>query len=137
MERLNFVLSKINQHIEEIEERSKQNVSTDLEAYDALAMSCLQLVNRLIDLGKIVISSKHLGFPETYSDIFKTLANQRIITQEELRTILKLIYYRNLISHEYSNITWKELLEFKESLDVVRGVVKKLKDSVADETSAE
>ena len=130
MDRLNFVVSKINQHIEEIKERSKQDISTNLEAYDALAMSCLQLVNRLVDLGKMMVSEKHLGFPETYSDIFKILANQGIITKEELSVILKLIYYRNLIYHEYSNITWKELLEFRENLDSVQEVVEKLAASL-------
>ena len=109
MERMNFILSKINQHMEEIKERSKRGIEHDLDAYDALAMFCLQLVNRLIDLGKLVVSKRHLGFPETYSDVFKILASHDIISQEELGVVLKLIYYRNLISHEYSNITWKEL----------------------------
>ncbi len=71
--------------------------------YDAMAMACMQLVNRLIDLGKLVISEKHLGFPETYSDIFKILAQNNLIT------------------------TAKELLEFREHIPKIREMVERLK----------
>ncbi len=115
--------------MEEIEERSKKDIGKDLDAYDALAMSCLQLVNRLVDLGKVIISERHLGFPETYTDVFKALRNAGIITDDELKLVTKLVYYRDLISHEYSNITPKELMEFRENLPKIKKMVERLKTS--------
>ncbi len=128
MDRLNFLLSKINQHLAEIEERSKEKPKT-LKDFDALAMSCLQLVNRLIDLGKLLVMEKHLGFPETYSDIFKILKANEIITKEDYETVVKLIYLRNLISHEYSTISDEDLLKFRELSEKVKQIVEKLKTS--------
>ncbi len=68
-------------------------------------MSCFQAVNTAIELGEYIISEKNLGFPAKYKEIFELLYKSKIINKTTLTCIKRSIFLRNLIAHEYYEIT--------------------------------
>jgi uncharacterized protein YutE (UPF0331/DUF86 family) len=84
--------------------------------YNTLAMECFQSVNALIEIGEWIVTEKKLGFPATYREIFEMVHNHKIIEGDTFESIKRLIFLRNLVSHEYHKITRDELIEMVELL---------------------
>jgi uncharacterized protein YutE (UPF0331/DUF86 family) len=84
--------------------------------YNTLAMECFQSVNALIEIGEWIVTEKKLGFPATYREIFEMVHNHKIIEGDTFESIKRLIFLRNLVSHEYHKITRDELIEMVDLL---------------------
>ena len=89
---------------------------SDYFVYNTLAMECFQSVNALIEIGEWIVTEKKLGFPATYREIFELVHNHKIIDRDIFESIKRLIFLRNLVSHEYHKITRDELIEMVELL---------------------
>ncbi|MBU4374108.1 MAG: DUF86 domain-containing protein [Euryarchaeota archaeon] len=89
---------------------------SDYFVYNTLAMECFQSVNALIEIGEWVVTEKKFGFPSTYREIFELLHDHKIIDRDILESIKRLIFLRNLVSHEYHKITRDELIEMVDLL---------------------
>ncbi|MDI6855587.1 MAG: DUF86 domain-containing protein [Candidatus Thermoplasmatota archaeon] len=126
MIRLASAISRIEKHKRKAKELSKQDLSNYL-VFSALAMECFQAVNATIDLGELIVSEKRLGYPSKYREIFEFLYNEKIIGNKTLENIKRLIFLRNLISHEYYTITERELKEMANLLDCLDELMKKAK----------
>ncbi len=109
--RKSSLISRINGHIQKAREILEEKKLSDYYAATSLTMECFQAVNNLIDLGEVVVTEKNLGFPEKYRETFEFLFKARIINQESLEAFKRLIFLRNLISHEYYRIKEEELRE--------------------------
>jgi len=68
------------------------------------------------------------GFPSTYREIFELLHNHKIINKETFESIKRLIFLRNLISHEYHKITKDELIEMVDLLKEAEKFIEKVKE---------
>ncbi|WP_067052210.1 type VII toxin-antitoxin system HepT family RNase toxin [Methanofollis ethanolicus] len=73
----------------------------DKKTYYAVSMVLFSLLNRVIDLGSEMAMGANLGTPATYRDIFRMLEKGGIIDGGMNRSLSSLVYYRNLLSHEY------------------------------------
>jgi uncharacterized protein YutE (UPF0331/DUF86 family) len=81
-------------------------------------------------LGEYIVSEKKLGFPSKYREIFELLYEAKLINKKTLNNIKRLIFLRNLIAHEYYNITkeeLKEMVSLLNCLDELVRIAKKLK----------
>ena len=128
--RIISIIRRIEKHVKNARELAKQDLSKYL-VFNSLAMECFQTVNSLIDLGEAIITEKRLGFPSKYKEIFEFLYRAKIINKETLNGIKRLIFFRNLISHEYYTIKVEELEEMVRLLqyaDEFVADVKKLKN---------
>jgi len=96
--------------------------------YNTLAMECFQSVNALIEIGEWVVTEKKLGFPSTYREIFELLHDHKIIDRDILESIKRLIFLRNLVTHEYHKITRDELIEMVDLLKNARKFVVRVKE---------
>jgi len=96
--------------------------------YNTLAMECFQSVNALIEIGEWIVTEKKFGFPSTYREIFELLHDHKIIDMEILESIKRLIFLRNLVSHEYHKITRDELIEMVDLLKNARKFVVRVKE---------
>jgi len=70
------------------------------------------------------LSEKKFGFPSKYREIFELLYEAKMISKKTLNDIKRLIFLRNLISHEYYNITKEELKEMASLLNCLDELVK-------------
>ncbi|MEO0268967.1 MAG: HepT-like ribonuclease domain-containing protein [candidate division WOR-3 bacterium] len=100
---------------------------TDYFIYNTLAMDCFQAVNALIEMGEIIVTKNKIGFPSTYREIFELLFKEEILTEEEFESAKRLLYFRNLISHEYYRISESELLEMVDLLEKIKEFVERIK----------
>lgn len=90
-------------------------------------MECFQSVNTVIEIGEWVVTEKRVGFPATYREIFELLHNHKIIDKQTFESMKRLIFLRNIISHEYHKITKEELLEMVELLKDAEKFVESVK----------
>ncbi|MGC8771745.1 MAG: DUF86 domain-containing protein [Brevinematia bacterium] len=95
--------------------------------YNTMAMECFQAINALIEIGEYIVTKYKLGFPSTYRQIFEILYNEKYITKEEFEVFKRLVFLRNLISHEYYTISAEELLEMSNLFDKIAGFIKQIK----------
>ncbi len=119
---------RFEKHFSNAKKLKGKNIS-DYFIYNTLAMECFQAVNALIEIGEYIVTSRKLGFPSTYIEIFEILFQNGWMNKEELKSAKKLIFMRNLISHEYYQITENELLEMIDHLENVNKFVEKTKEA--------
>lgn len=124
--RLALIISRIEKHKRKAKEIGKLDLSNEL-VFSALSMECFQAVNSAIDLGEQIVSEKNLGFPSKYREIFELLHQAKMISKETLEDIKRLIFLRNLISHEYYTITKEELKEMTALLNSLDELIKNAK----------
>ncbi len=101
---------------------------SDYFIYSTLAMECFQSVNAMIEIGEWIVTEKKLGFPATYREIFELLHDHKIIDKETFESIKRLIFLRNLISHEYHKITQDELIEMVDLLKKSEKLIERVKE---------
>lgn len=119
---------RLERHIENARKLLVKEDVSEYFLYTSLAMECFQAVNSLIELGEYAVTQKKLGFPSKYREIFELLQQQRIIDQQALKAIKRLIFLRNLIAHEYYRISEEELKEMVELLDYAEILKEKIKE---------
>jgi len=124
--RLASIISRIERHKEKALELVREDLS-DYLVFNALAMECFQAVNSTIELGELLVSENNFGFPSTYREIFELLYKNKMISKETLDDMKKLVFFRNLIAHEYYAITEKELREMVELLSCVDELIENAK----------
>lgn len=131
MIRLASIISRIERHGTKAKELSKQDLS-DYLVFNSLAMECFQAVNSAIDLAELIVSEKNLGFPSNYREIFELLHEAKLIDKKTLDDIKRLVFLRNLISHEYYTITQKELKEMANLLGCLDKLIESAKKIIKE-----
>ena len=115
-----IIIKNIETNLEQVEQRFKNESSfRDKLLFDAGCMALFQVLNRSIDLSEEVILQKHLPFPASYGDSFTVLKDNKIIDQNTCDKMKKLVTYRNLISHEYYNITPKDVKKILAQITII------------------
>ncbi|MGB9772930.1 MAG: DUF86 domain-containing protein [Bacteroidota bacterium] len=121
------LIMRFETHSKNAREVAEKDVS-DYFVYNTLAMECLQSVNALIEIGEWIVTEKKFGFPSTYREIFELLHNNKIIDNGIFESIKRLIFLRNLISHEYYRISKDELVEMVGLLKGAEKFIESVKD---------
>ncbi|MDY6985260.1 MAG: HepT-like ribonuclease domain-containing protein [Candidatus Thermoplasmatota archaeon] len=122
------LIMRFETHSKNARDSAEKDVS-DYFVYNTLAMECFQSVNALIEIGEWMVTEKKLGFPATYREIFELLYNHKIIDKETFENIKRLIFLRNLISHEYYKITRDELIEMVDLLKSAEKFIERVKET--------
>ena len=104
------IIERIERHIDKAKKIVKLDSSDEI-IFNALAMHCFQAINAGIELGELIISAKKLGFPSKYREIFELIFKAKLISKNTFQDIERLVYLRNLVAHEYQEISAKELKE--------------------------
>jgi uncharacterized protein YutE (UPF0331/DUF86 family) len=130
MDRIGNIVADVNRYFRDLEKLSitKEEDLKDIKTFYASSMVVFSILNRAIDLGEEIITTFDLGYPTKYREIFDILENAGIISNETARKMRKLIFYRNVIAHEYYRISWKELYDVIQRLTIVKDFVKEIKE---------
>jgi uncharacterized protein YutE (UPF0331/DUF86 family) len=62
------------------------------------------MIELCADIASHVISDNELRTPETYADTFRVLAENGILTPEQLAVMEKMAKFRNIVVHQYETI---------------------------------
>ncbi len=121
------LIMRFETHSKNARDVAEKEVS-DYLVYNTLAMECFQSVNALIEIGEWIVTEKKLGFPATYREIFELVHNHKIIDKDTFESIKRLIFLRNLVSHEYHKITSDELIEMVDLLKNAGKFIERIKE---------
>ena len=124
--KLPVIISRIERHVKRANELMDRDLSDDV-IFSALSMEYFQAINSAIDLGEYLVSKYNLGIPSTYREIFEILHKNKIISDEILSGMKKLIFYRNLMAREYYTIEAKDLKEIVSMLNILLDLVESVK----------
>lgn len=135
LEKIGKVTDDIRRYLEDLTELKikKEEDLFDKNRFYAASMAAFSIMNRCVDLGNEIISTCKFGIPTTYRDIFETLYRRKVIDKDIKDELLKLIYYRNLIAHEYHRITVEELLTMIQKLQVIHAFLESVSGFVKGE----
>ena len=78
------------------------------------------------------VTSRNLGVPGTYREIFNLLARGNVIDKELASDLSNLVYQRNILAHEYHNLTEKDVFRTYRRVYVIRKFVEQVKEHIKD-----
>jgi uncharacterized protein YutE (UPF0331/DUF86 family) len=105
-ERISTIISDMRRYRRDLQDLAitRPTDLNDKRTFYAASMILFALLNRTIDLGNEMIIAHGFGVPSTYRDIFIILEKETVINHELAKKIAGLVFYRNLLSHEYHGI---------------------------------
>jgi len=130
MERIGKIISDIEKYFRDLEELKIEKIEDleDKRNFYALSMALFSILNRTIDLGSEIVIANNLGMPSTYRDIFGLLGKNGFIDKALEKELSHLVFYRNLLSHEYYDLTEKDVFDVSKRTDVIKKFVEKVKE---------
>ncbi len=103
---------------------------TGKERFYAVSMLTFSIMNRCIDLANEIISACKFGIPHSYRDLFEYLYRENVIDKDVRDKMVTLVYYRNLIAHEYHEIDEKEILTLVKVIGVSEIFLEQVRDFI-------
>ncbi len=134
LERLTKIISDIYRYLDDLErmELTDMRDLDDIKNFYAVSMILFTLINRVIDLGDEIVTSRNLGVPGTYREIFNLLERGKVIDKELASDLSNLVYQRNILAHEYYNLTEKDVFKTYRRVHVIRKFVERVKENIKD-----
>ena len=102
----------------------------DYTHVDALTLNIERACQAAIDLAMHIVSTHHLGMPQSSADGFSLLEKAGIITESLAKTMRAMTGFRNVAVHQYQELDtdilaviasrgWKDLVAFCQALGMV------------------
>jgi uncharacterized protein YutE (UPF0331/DUF86 family)/predicted nucleotidyltransferase len=70
------------------------------------------IINAILDISKIIISSFKFPMPKTYRETVFALNELNIFSSQDLEKISSWVNLRNILAHEYLRINWERIRDF-------------------------
>ena len=130
VERIGKIISDIERYFRDLEGLNIKKVEDleDRKDFYAISMVLFSILNRAIDLGDEIVMANNLGMPSTYKEIFRLLTRNEYIGKDIGEELSNLVFYRNLLSHEYYDLTEDDVFEVFKRIDIVKKFVGRIKD---------
>ena len=87
-----------------IEEDFDDEFETNYTKQDAVTLNIQRAIQQTIDLGAYLVKKYKLGIPKTTKDIFIFLSQKGIISKELSNNLQKMLGFRNVAIHEYTQL---------------------------------
>jgi len=66
-------------------------------------------IEAVLDIAQHIVARKHLGTPKSYRDAIELLANEGILTKDQLPNLYKMTKFRNRVVHLYDEVSREEV----------------------------
>ena len=135
VERLGKIFSDIERYFADLETLNVRTVKdlADRRNFYSVSMVIFSIINRTINLGEEVVTANNLGTPSTYKDIFYLLRKNGIINDRMKNELSELSSYRNVFSHEYQNLTEKDVYNALLKINAVKEFAKRIKAGIKEQ----
>jgi uncharacterized protein YutE (UPF0331/DUF86 family) len=130
VERIGGIISNIERYFRDLEALEIERVENleDKKNFYAVSMVLFSILNRAIDLGDEIVMANNLGMPSTYKEIFRLLTKNKLIDKNIGEEMSKLVFYRNLLSHDYYKLTEEDVFEVFRRISAVKMFVERIKE---------
>jgi uncharacterized protein YutE (UPF0331/DUF86 family) len=82
-------------------------LQTNLDLQDIIALNLSRAVQLSVDIGSHIISTMNMPAPETMGQTFEILAQQNILPAHVADQLKKSVGFRNIAVHNYEAINWQ------------------------------
>lgn len=139
VERIAKIISDIERYLRDLEELDIRKVEDldDKKNLYSLSMVLFSITGRTIDLADEIVMANDLGMPSTYREVFRLLAKNGYIDAALMEKMSNLVFYRNLLAHEYYDVAEKDVFDLLERIGMVRQFVDIVKDIIKKEMPRE
>jgi uncharacterized protein YutE (UPF0331/DUF86 family) len=100
-------IERIEAYLKQIRHKKDPGIEIfkkDKDLQSIILFNLIQSIQTCIDIGTHIISDTGWEMPASQADIFKTLAENRIITEQLSKKMIKMAGFRNRIVHEYEKV---------------------------------
>lgn len=134
VERISKIISDIERFLRDLQEIDIERVGDlkEKKNFYSTSMILFSILKRTIDLADEIVMANNLGMPATYRDIFRLLAKNGYIDDTLMEKMSTLVFYRNLLAHEYQELTEKDVFNvlkrtstIRQFLDIVKEIVRR------------
>ncbi|HMA05503.1 MAG TPA: DUF86 domain-containing protein [Methanomicrobiales archaeon] len=133
-EQVTKIISDIERYTKDLQELgiSGREELEDRRTLYALSMLLFTIINRALDLADEVIITNRLGMPQSYREIFDILRRRRFIDRELAEEMAALVFYRNMIAHQYDDLTDDDLYSLFQRLGTITKFVDRMKEIIRE-----
>jgi len=133
-EQVSKIVSDIERYTKDLQELgiAEREDLEDRRTLYALSMLLFTIINRSLDLADEVIITNRLGMPQSYREIFDILRRRRFIDRNLAEEMAALVFYRNMIAHQYDDLTDDDLWSLFQRLDTILQFVDRLKEIIRE-----
>ena len=113
-EKIKNKIAIIKENLSELEKMKSltlKELSCNLRDLAAAKYFIRTSIEAMIDIGSHIIAKNLLGVPSTNVEIMITLAEKEIIPRSHLDTYVKMVKYRNRLTHFYSKVESEEIYD--------------------------
>ena len=133
-EQVSKIISDIERYTKDLQEldiRAREDLEDRRTLY-ALSMLLFTIINRALDLADEVILTNRLGMPQSYKEIFEILRRRGFIDRKLADEMARIVFYRNMIAHQYDDLTDDDLWSLHERLGTILSFVDRMKEIVRE-----
>ena len=133
-EQVSKIISDIERYTKDLEElgiRAREDLEDRRTLY-ALSMLLFTIINRALDLADEVILTNRLGMPQSYKEIFDILRRRGFIDRKLADEMARIVFYRNMIAHQYDDLTDDDLWSLFCRLGTILSFVDRMKDIIRE-----
>ena len=124
-ERIALIINDLEVYFKKLGDmKIKSEKDLDDMKFYASSMLIFSIINRTLDLASEIVTSKNLGFPMEYKELFVFLKKDKIIDKDKEEKLKDLVILRNKISHRYGIIKNKDILEAIKKIEIVKDFIK-------------
>lgn len=124
LEKIGKIIADLERYFAELGKLDVQGPTMSTERFYSLSMLLFAILNRAIDLGEEVIRGKKLGMPSSYRDIFQILEEEKVIAKPLSQELQYLAARRNVLAHEYFDVTEQSIYALSNKIKAVKELVK-------------
>ena len=110
--------SELDEYYKQIMEYKKISVaqySRDWKTPRIIERTLQMMIETCVDIASHIIADKGFRVPKSYSDTFKVLHEEKIVSRSLLDTLQKMAKFRNIVVHHYDKV----------DAEIVVGILKK------------
>jgi uncharacterized protein YutE (UPF0331/DUF86 family) len=112
-------------YLSDLASRSDDELRSDFAIMGGVQHYLLLAIETLVDLGSHVISSEGYEPPTSYSDVFRVLGQEGVVSPELAERLMAMARFRNVLVHLYAEVDEQRVLQ------ILRGSLGDLDDFVA------
>jgi uncharacterized protein YutE (UPF0331/DUF86 family) len=97
-------LDEYNKQIKEYEKITVAQYSDDWKIQRIIERTLQMMIETCVDIASHIIADKEYRVPKSYSETFKVLHEEKIISSELFSALEKMAKFRNIVVHHYDKV---------------------------------